>query len=446
MRGGIAVAAILIAITAQCSAQVRTLTLEEAIRIADEQSLDIRRAKITVDRAQKSIESARAAFLPEVRFDGEVLWNIQRPQLFLPPNTPLNQSDQITSIIVGSNYATTASGSIYLSLIDPVKSAQTKLASASAAGVAAQYQALRTTVRMTVRKAYYRALFAHSENQMRTAQTVSSDVNLQIVRARFREGRATPLDTLTANTTMVRSRAQAQRADFAERTAKLMLTQILDLPNNDSLQLQGSLDLPTPPGPSDGIDATSGMSYARLRTAAESIAQHQRTNASVAVDADKAYLYPSLQAFGRTQLIGQSNSFDPDKARWVVVSQLGINAAYVLSNLWTTSARREESELKLREAELELQSVRRNDSIQLDQLLLRIQAARVLVSSEQASVDQSKKAVEIASILYKEGRTTLFELENTQSKLLDAQIAERRASLEFYDSVAELQALTDELP
>ena len=58
--------------------------------------------------------------------------------------------------------------------------------------------------------------------------------------------------------------------------------------------------------------------------------------------------------------------------------------------------------------------------------------------------DQARKALEIAKVLYNEGRATQLQVESAQSRLAEAQLAIERVKLEFLESYAELKALVAE--
>lgn len=445
-RTAVTAAALLLLKAFACTGQTRTLTLDDALRIADEQSVDIRRARVALERSQKAIQTAQAAWLPEAGFNGDLTWNIKRPVLFLPPGTPLNPGTGIQSFETGSRYATGVSATLTWPLYDPAKNAQGRLAETGTDISRAQLSAVRTQVRMNATKAFYRSLYARSEQITREAQIETAAKNLQIVLARYREGRATPLDTLTAATTVVRAQAQAERAGYNERTARLTLANVLEISNYETIEVKGTLQIPAPPGPSGGdtpvmaTPETTGRTGS-LITPAQELAVARRVAAQAERDAERAGLYPTVNAVGKVQATGQDNTLDPADAKWAVWSQAGLTASYTLSNIWRNDPKREEAELKVKEAELELLRIRQDDSVQVDQLLLRLRGARALAAAETATVTQSQKSVEIATILYKEGRATLLELESAQSKLLDARLAAERAALEYFENYAELQAL-----
>lgn len=428
----------LLAVSATASAQKRTLTLEETLRLADEQSLDVRGARLALERSSIAIEAARAQYLPEVTASGEYLVNLQPQVLFIAPGNPFNQTDRTEAFPIGSRHATGLAVNITQPLYDPLRSARRTVAEAETEVTRAQLESIRAQVRVNAEKAFYRALFAGSERATRDQAIQTALANLDIIRIRFNNGRAMALDTITAGASLARVRADAERARFNEQQALLALARTLDIADHRNIEVQGTLEIPTAPGPRGGDMTHPGD---RLNSAAIHLAETRIAAARTNADLQGATTAPTVNAVGRWQALGQSNSTLPDDLRWAMTSHVGINALYPISNLWRGNPEREEALLRTREAELELERVRQMDSVQLLSLLLVMEGARVQVLAERASVEQARKAAEITAILYKEGRATLLDMENAQLRVRDAELSEDRITLQFLESYADLKAL-----
>lgn len=420
-------------------AQKRTLTLEETLRLADEQSLDVRGARLALERSSIAIQAARALYLPEVTASGEYLVNLQPQVLFIAPGNPFNETDHTEAFPIGSRHATGLAVNVTQPLYDPLRSARRTVAEAETEVTRAQLESVRAQVRLNAEKAFYRALFAGTERSTREQAIQTALANLDIIRIRFRNGRAMALDTITAGASLARVRADAERARFNEQQALLLLARTLDIPDYRNLEVQGTLEIPTAPGPSGG-DMTQPSD--RLNSATIRLAETRIAAARTNVDLKGASVSPTVNAVGRWQALGQSNATLPDDLRWAMTSHVGISAFYPISDLWRGNPEREEALLRTREAELELERVRQVDSVQMLNLLLMMEGARAQVLAEQASVEQARKAVEITAILYKEGRATLLDMENAQLRVRDAELSEDRITLQFLESYADVKALT----
>lgn len=423
------------------AAQKRTLTLDSAVRFAEEQSIDVRRAQLALERNRRSIDLAGELYLPELTATGDYSLYFQRQVFFVAPGNPFNETGNSQAFPVGGRHAVGLALNFTQPLYDPLRRMQMVVAEAEVEVSAAQLGTARALVKMNAEKAFYRSLYARNEREVREKQIKQAITNLDFTIARYRQGRAMPLDTLTASATLARARADAERARFNYLGSLLQLAQLLDLPDYQNLDVDGKLEIPTSPGPSGG-NLTTGSG--RYNSAERQLAEAQRLAAQVGVEIEKYTEYPTINAVGRWQALGQSPDFLPDTWSAAMTSYVGVTALYPISNLWRGDPRREEAEIRVMEADLEIERIRKADSLDMEALLLSMQAARAQIVAEEATVAQATKAVEITLILYKEGRATWLEVENSQSRLLDAQLAEERMRLQFLEGYAELKAIVGE--
>ncbi len=425
-------------LTAAVRAQTRPLSLDSAMRIADEQSLDIQMRRLGVERADQGVVSTHDLYLPEVSATGDYNFYLQRPVFFVAPGNPFNETGSTQAYQVGGRHATGFALNIRQPLYDPLRHIQRRVAESRVSLAEAQLETVRATVRMEVERTFYRALYSRNERNARERQIKQALANLDFTLARFKLGRAMPLDTITASATLARARADAQRSIYHHQQDLLALARLLGLRDYQNLEVVGELDIPEAPGPSGGVMnvTVAGVNSAELR-----LAESHRAVAQVDLEAESRITWPTLDAIGRWQALGQSPSVLPDDWRWAMTSQIGLAASYPISELWRGDARREAAEIHVRETELEIERLRREDSISIQVLLLKMQGARAQLVAEEAAVEQAKKQIEISTILYREGRATWLEVETAQSRLLDAELAEERMKLEFLDGYAELKAV-----
>ncbi len=423
-------------------AQPRTLTLDDVLRLADEQSLDVRRARIALERASRAIESARALYLPEVSAGADYTFNIQRGVFFVAPGTFFNETGSTQVFPIGSRHAGSLTLNISQPLYDPVRRMQQRVAEAGVEVSKAELEASRALVRMNAEKAFYRALYARDEKQTRDEQIAMALANLDVTLARWRGGRAMALDTLTAGVTAARAKTVAQRANFNYLGALLTLATVLDLPDYQNLAVAGKLEIPSAPGPSGGdmVESIDRLNSAQIR-----LAEAHRAAAETNVALESFSTYPTVDAVGRIQGLGQSDKILPEDPRFAMTSQIGISAFYPISQLWQGNPRREEAVLRVQEAALEIERIRREDSSQREAVLLHMRAARAQLLAEQAGVEQAQRAADITMILFKEGRSALIDVEQAQGRVLEARLAEQQMSLQFLEAYAELKAVVGDL-
>jgi outer membrane protein TolC len=250
-----------------------------------------------------------------------------------------------------------------------------------------------------------------------------------------------PLDTLTAAAALSRARSEAETSHYQYLAAKLALARLLDLPDYQNLEVSGALDLPSPPGPSGGEMINP---EGRINSIEAGVAEARRVAAEAEIDVHESTARPSLNAVANASVLGQSDDVNPAEYKWAMTSQVGLTFYYPLFNAWKNDPLVEEARLRVEEVKLEIERIRKRDSAQVEDLMLALQGARARIHAEEASLEQARKALEIAKILYNEGRATQLEVESAQSRLADIQLAIERIKLEFLESYAELKALVKE--
>jgi outer membrane protein TolC len=419
----------------------RTLTLEETLRIADEQSIDIRQARAALLRSVAAIDQARVSSLPELSASANYFYNIQRQILFVAPDVPFNETGTTQAFPIGSRVATSASLNFTQPILNPVVSARVRSAEMNTEVAKAQLALARRLVRMNAEKAFYRALYARTDEQTRGQQIQEAMKNLDITIARWKGGRVMPLDTLTAAAALSRARSEAETSRYQYLAAKLALARLLDIPDYQNLDVSGTLNLPLPPGPSGGEMINP---QGRISSIEAGVAEARRVAVEAEIDVHESTARPSLNAVANASVLGQSDDINPAEYKWAMTSQVGLTFYYPLFNGWKNDPLVEDARLRMEEVKLEIERIRKRDSAQVEDLLLALQGARARIRAEEASLEQARKALEIAKILYNEGRATQLEVESAQSRLADVQLAIERIKLEFLESYAELKALVKE--
>ncbi|HVP58885.1 MAG TPA: TolC family protein, partial [bacterium] len=81
------------------------ITLDKAISMALEQNRDILIAAQDRTRANAQVSEARSGVFPSLDISGVYTRNIDKPVLFLAPNTPINPSNTTARFELGSDNA-----------------------------------------------------------------------------------------------------------------------------------------------------------------------------------------------------------------------------------------------------------------------------------------------------------------------------------------------------
>lgn len=280
----IAVSLVLMLIgVAVASAQVATLTLEEAIAIARRSNPDYLTRQEDASRADWAVRAAYGALLPGVSASSSLSWQDAGTPRFGIFNASdfgfgTTTSYYSSSYSLGLNYRLSGAA-----LLAPGREkASRRAAEASIAAAASLLDA-------NVTRTYLAVLRARDGIVLARAELVRAEENLRLAEARVAVGTAIPLEQTQAEVERGRAEVALLQAQNLQQTEQLRLTQILGIRLDGDVQLTTGFQVSAVPWTMDelvtlAIEANPDLVAARATVSS--------TDASVRM-AKSAYL-PSL--------------------------------------------------------------------------------------------------------------------------------------------------------
>lgn len=424
--------------TVDASAQQRTVTLDDALHMADEASFEIRRLRLSVERVAADVEGVNEEYGPDIFASAEYSLSPQPQILFVNPDVSFNTTGEMDALVIGGHHIVSASIAARQPLYDPRRRLRLRLAESGVGVAEAELEVARATLRRNVERLFYRVLFARIEKKTREDLIKQGVANLDFTLARFRQGRALPLDTVTAAAALARAKADAHRAALGYQAALLQLARRIGIADAQTIELDGSLEIPTAPGPSGGdMTITPGFpGSARLR-----LAEKRLEASGIALESEERITAPTIDLVGNVRGAAQGDGYVPDQWAWGMTSFVGLVAGMSISQVWRGDPRREAARIRIRENQLAILEIKHEDSIAVETVLFDMQAVRAQIDAEEATLEQSRKAIEITTILYREGRATWLDVETAQNRLLETELVLERLKLRFLEDYAELKAI-----
>ena len=464
LRGAALAAALLAAAPAAAqpgfAATARPLTLEEALRLAEDASEPVQIARAGLTRSRGQLLQARSARLPQLngtlsysralasQFEGISApapdttgppppTNCGRfiPNPALPIEQRLDSLEHALDCAANSNpfagfgdlgFGSENTWQLGLSLSQPLFSprigAQNRIARAGRERAEIELNSQRAQLAMDVTQAYYDAALADRLVSIAEATFAQADTTLSQVRLARQVGNQPEFDVLRAqvqrdNQLPVVIQRRADR-DLAYTRLRLLL----DLPSEAPLALTTSLDEPeAAPVARFAADAgllgdTSVANRAPVQQA-ETLVQVQEGSLRIA-RAQRLPVVSLVSQYGRIAYPGSAfPGWNDFRTNWTVGAQLSMP-------LFTGGRIRGEemvAEADLLEAQARLRQAR--DAARLDTrtALERLGAARAQYQASSGTVEQAARAYQIAQVRYREGLSTQVELSDSRILLQQAQ-------------------------
>ena len=464
-------AGLLLALAAPLAAQnatlaPRSLSLDEAVRLATGASEDVGIARAGVDRAEGQRRQARSGFFPQLTGGATYTRTIKsqfdiarNAVAAIPPNclVPFTADpalafgarlDSVESAVqCVSRYGAAGGGgladlpfgrknaydfNVALSqkLFDGGRtSGQAKAAGAQVRSAELGFTAAQAQLALDVTQAYYDAMLGDRLVFIAERTLEQADSTLAQTQLGRQVGTQSEFDLLRARVTRDNQRPVviARRAD--RDVAYLRLRQLVNLPPELSLQLTTELGdttgLPTAevsalvPAPGD----TNPEIRAPVRQASEQVeAQHGL------VQAAKGGRWPAVSLTSTFSQFAYPTSAFPGSSDFLTDWTVGLGVSVPLFTGGRLGGDAQVAKANLRESELRLSQTRKLARLDGRSTRTQVEAAAAAYDASAGTVEQADRAYQIADLRYREGLSTQTELLDARVALEQAQVNRARAA------------------
>ncbi len=460
----------------------RRLSLEDAIRTAEQQSATIGVARAGVTRAGGQFFQARSQFLPQL--NASVGYTRTLRSQF--SGFSLGSSDTTTSTTaalcapqIGAN-ATAAERDAALAQAVTCQSSSGGVSSFQKVGFGAENQyvlglsvsqnlftwgkltgqrtaavagqrvaeieltAQRAQLALDVTQAYYDAVLAQQLVDIADSSLAQTNELLNQTQVARQVGNASEFDLLKAQVTRDNQRPQLLQAQTNRDVAMLNLKRLLALPLDDSIALTTAIeDAPVPA--LTGIATASAPDTAATQRAAVREAEQNLRAEQGLLKASRAERYPAIALTSAYQRLYFPQSAFPTwsdfRENWTV----GVSAQVSLFSGGRTHGDEMIAQANVDQARAQLDQTRRYASLDARVALRQLAQAEAAWQASAGTSEQAQKAYSIDQVRYREGLSTQTDL--AQSRLLLQQAAANRAQAARDLAVARVRlALLRDLP
>ncbi len=411
--------------TAAAQAPVRSLTLEEALKLLDSQSLTLMQARARADEARALVRQARAPLLPSLSASGNYTRNnaaaaISIRQVFgelhLPiPSTAVLPNDTVIQPLEAWN----AAGAVRVPLLVPNAWFDLAAAKEGERGTRAGVEATRAQLRAGFAQAAWSAsateeLVEASERAVDTARE-----HVQTAQRAVKAGTGVPLTALQAQTEQVRRESDLARARAERDRAHLTLGVLL----GRAEPLKVVLSEPAPPSALDLAALTAQAMERRPELRAQ---QAQVAAAERQIDSASWRLAPQLSAS-----FGANASTVPfptgDKTGWRATADL----SWTLYDGGYRYGRRDQAQAQAAAAKAGLEVQRIDICQQVQDAVRDIEVAKERLRLAVQQRDFAALAASTAKRSFGAGLATSLDVLDANDRLYQADVAlaEARARL-----------------
>ncbi len=407
----------------------RTLTLAEAIEIAQTNSIDAQVAQAQIDSAEAQIRQAWSTVFPT--FVASANYTINQDEVVsdfasgfpLPPGTP-EPDPFVVQNKTDYRYGVSATISANPRAIPMLRGALLQKEIARK-----QTDAIDEALERAVVQTYYGLLTVRGVMVLSAEQLQSSRTMLNATQIRVDAGTANRFELTRAKLRVVQAEKDVERA-------KLQFLQLRES-LSDLLRIESDFDVKEPANPGSAQDVATFKKRAMERRTDVELAEMNTELAELRI-AEVQYRYlPSLNLTASYNAT-KSTAFSPGDPRWTIT----FGAQWVL---WDGGMR--EAETRLMEAQaraVELEEAKLAQSIEtdLDNAWADYLSSVNQVESGLTQVELASEALRQARIAYKYGAATQLDLINAEDQVKVARIALIQDQLAVALAVQRLRTLS----
>ncbi len=409
----------------------RSLTVDDCVRIALDQSPLHRAAREGVAAAAAFVGESRASYYPDLSATaGYSRWE---RHAFLPEG--LGQPG-MPSVIGPTDDWAAGLRARYTLFDSGERLARLRAALSRKAAVSADAEAVRQDIALAVHQAYYGHEAARVANSIAGKNLTRAEDHLRLAKERFDAGVAPQVDVLRAQVEASSARLSLVKADNLVRVSRGNLNTAMGLPVELPVAIAALEEKATPPADAELFRALDRAVHARpeIQAALQRIASERNS-----VAAARSAFGPKLRAEG--QVGRRDEGFFPQDDDWLV----GLT---IEQPLFSGFARR----YKLERTKAELS----REEAQLEQLLLKVREevwtahsklkeANDAVQAAKVLVEYAQESLRAARERYASGAGTIADLLDSETALFRAEASETEARWDYQTARAAFKRATGSL-
>lgn len=379
------------------------LTLDEALRLADEQNLSLQEVRQEKENAEGLVIEARSAALPHLNLLGQYM----------------HQDDVATFDLGGSAFEMGQKNhyEVALEASQVIFAGGGILAGIRQAGsydnaVTSQIEYSRSQVAYQVHALYNGVLLA-KENLAVTSQAVDlSRQNSHDVQSRFDQGLATRFDLLRAQEQITRTEAEEIAAKNTVRTRRIELLKVLQLPLTDSRRIEDEFTFqPVEPDEEEA-----------LAVALNNRQDLEKSRYEVEVEKE-GVIVANSDWFPKVALFGEYRYSDPTREyedEWETSWLAGVRLEFSVFDGLLTEGKTRQQDARLRQSQLRARDMEDRIRLEVTRAIFDLETAEEVVEARRKNRIQAEESLRLARLGYEEGI-------EQQLDVLDAQLSFTRS-------------------
>ena len=418
--------------------QLRPITLEEAVQLAEFNSPKLKAAASQVDQAKSSLRAAIAAWYPTVDLSASGL-----PEYF---QSYTNRNPDFGSDTYARQWRVNGALSVRWDLINPTRVPQIAAARDRYERAGDSYLIALRDIRLQAQTSYFALQKADEGVRIGQASVKASLVSYRDARARFNAGVNTKLDVLEAETQLARDRNLLTSNLRLQDEQRHLLARVLDLPQ-DVIPTAA-----TPLRPMGLWDSSLQESIVSAYNYREELDQlildisinNSQANASLAAVQPVLSFVNSTTAYRSEGQSAKASLSEIDMGDFIngFQNSTALTASWRLFDGGRARAEYQRSKQVAQQTRFDFANLRNQIRFEVEQSFFGLRAAIQTIDTTAAEVLAARESLRLSQLRVQAGVGVQREVVNTQRDLTQAELKYANAVNDYNTNLAQLQRRT----
>ena len=406
-----------------------SVTLQEAIEMARDNSQRIRQAYEDVRRSSLIVSESRAGRLPTLSADGQYVNNVQTPVIFLPEGSPFG-----TVLRTGMRHNVNLSAQAAMPIYNAQLNRSIDLARAARNLNEVILEVTEREVEIEVQRAFLSGLLTREARGVLESSYQTRIENLELIRSMYEEGIAPEYDLIRIEVQVENMQPELIRARNDYEGALNYLKLLTGIPVETDISLDGTLTELYASLPRLVFDADFDDNPNVLQLEAQrELVEHQ-------IRIERAAYLPSLATFGNYSVQSQSNDLDVFDYNWVTSAAVGLRISIPIFDR-TRGFRLEQAEVDRNQIELQHEFLLESLRAELETTANHLTQVEQSIEAQERNVAQAERGLRIARVSYENGVHTVVDVNDAELALTEARLNYTSVLSQYVNAVLDIENL-----
>jgi len=398
---------------------IQTLTVDDAVRIALENNLNLRQNALDLGISRRNADRSWNSLLPTLNASAM----ISHPTSITGPIEPDSRNVWTPGFSISAGFTFSAS------VIENIKKAKSDYETGLLS-----YEAARQEIELQVRKMFYQLILLDSNREISSQNLQNAQTRYEQIVVLVRLGQSTMLDELSAKVDMENARPSALNTEIQYENAIDSFKSILGIPSDTVLKLDGSLAVEISQNITNANNESSvSLEALRLMQSIRSMEAQRNTIRN------NAYI-PSLRlSWTSTPLYNIQNKSWSDNGSFSITLGFNIDNFFPWSSAKTQIDNLNDN---ISSAQIQLSDSLRNRDNRINQYLRNIEKIFESIDAITLNVDLAQRTYEMTEDAYNRGAADYQRLRNAGDSINQAK---NHLFQEQYNLISTLLDLEKEL-